>query len=272
MIYNFYNKYHLGDNIFNIIFFNIINDYLTEHKIIINYYCLNQYIYQINEFNTCKNVTIKDIIYVPQIASELWINNEKIGYTLIQKYDELNQNSINVKKRIDYNDYYVNFFNSLLEKLKFNIKIGKIYYKDKDLFKRYKTINDKHNNKYHKLDILIANSQPFSDQYNYNKSEWDYHIRFLSKKYKLVTTTKVEGIPCTLDDQLTVKDIASISLKAKVIIAVNSGVVPGFLNKYTINNVKKIYIFDDRCKFSYKNFENKSLIREITYEELEKYI
>ena len=140
-----------------------------------------------------------------------------------------------------------------------NIKINDIYL-------------DTFNNKYRKIDILILNSQPMSGQFNYNKAEWDEHIRELNHKYKVMTTTKVDGIPCTMDDNLTIKDIAAVSTRVKIIIAVNSGVVPGLLNKYTLNNVKHVYIFDDRCKFSYKKFENCDSIKEITVSNINKYI
>jgi hypothetical protein len=75
-----------------------------------------------------------------------------------------------------------------------------------------------------------------------------------------------------MDDNLTIKDIASISTQTKVIIAVNSGVVPGCLNKYTLKNIKHAYIFDDRVYFSYPNFENKNNIEEISLSDLRKFI
>jgi hypothetical protein len=75
-----------------------------------------------------------------------------------------------------------------------------------------------------------------------------------------------------MDDNLTIKDIASLSTKAKVIIAVNSGVVPGLFNIYTLTNVKHVYIFDDRIFYSYPNFEKKENITYISVDELNKYI
>ena len=129
------------------------------------------------------------------------------------------------------------------------------------------------NEKYKNIDILVLNSQPLSEQYNYNKTEWDNYIILLNTKYKIATTTKVnENVLCTMDDNLTIKDVAAISTHAKIIIAVNSGVVPGLLNKYTLNNVNHVYIFDDRCKFSYKKFENCDSIKEITVSNINKYI
>ena len=150
--------------------------------------------------------------------------------------------------------------------------INLFYYKDRNLVDRYLFLSKQHNKKYSNIDLLILNSEPKSGQYQYIKSDWDNYIKKVNKHFKVVCTTKVDGINCTTDDNLSVKDIAAISMKAKVIIAVNSGVVPGLLNKYTLNNVRHAYIFDNRCKFSYKKFENRNQISEISINELKKYI
>ena len=111
-----------------------------------------------------------------------------------------------------------------------------------------------------------------SGQFNYDENKWENAIQFLNSKYKIITTTKIKNINCTMDDNLSVKDIAAISTKVKVIIAVNSGVVPGLLNEYTLMNVKKFYIFDNRTYYSYPNFENKKKLSDISLDELDLYI
>jgi hypothetical protein len=119
---------------------------------------------------------------------------------------------------------------------------------------------------------MILNSTPFSGQYEYNKAIWDNYIINLNRRFKIITTTKVHNVLCTYDDKLTIKDIASLSTKAKVVIAINSGVFPGLLNYYTLTSVKHFYIFDNRSYYSYPNFENKSCITDIKIEELSRYI
>ena len=112
---------------------------------------------------------------------------------------------------------------------------------------------------------MVLNSQPLSDQYKYNKSEWDNYICVLNKLYNVVTTTKVNNeIKCTTDDNFTIKTIAAISTKVPIIIAINSGVVPGLLNIYTLTNVKQFYTFDSRCCYSYPNFVSRENIYEIS--------
>jgi saccharopine dehydrogenase-like NADP-dependent oxidoreductase len=75
-----------------------------------------------------------------------------------------------------------------------------------------------------------------------------------------------------MDDKLTVKDIAALSTQAKVIIAVNSGVIPGLFNIYTLKNVRHFYTFDRLLFYSYPNFEDKKNITDISISELKKYI
>jgi len=267
--YYFYNLYHLGDNAFNMIFFKIIKPYIEENSIIIHYYCLPEYIKQISEFNDIPNVIIENLYNKPANSIELWIDKEMKGLSWTKIYNKNCQAGL---KRSYYDRFFASFFNKVLEIMKIKLTIKTFYYKDRNLKTRYVNINRQFNNKYRKVDILILNSQPMSGQFNYNKSEWDIHIKYLNTKYKVMTTTKVDGIPCTMDDNLTIKDIAAISTHVKIIIAVNSGVVPGLLNKYTLNNIKHVYIFDDRCKFSYKTFENKDSIKEITFVDINKYI
>jgi hypothetical protein len=161
------------------------------------------------------------------------------------------------------NIYYVQFFNEVLQKLKLPLIFEKLEYTDPDLLKRYENINKKFNKKYDELDFLILNSTPRSGQYFKNYWEWNPLITELNKKYKIATTEKVQGVNCTYDDMLTVKDIAAISTKAKKIIAVNSGVVPGLLNTYTLNMVEVIYTFSYADCFDHPKIVSKTNINDL---------
>lgn len=262
-IYYIHNDKGLGDNVFNMIFFNIIKFYILSNNIKIYYYTKDSYIGQLNEFITIpENIFILPFSIKPNNSLELWINTHFYGYTHI---DAINNSNTKI---ICYNIYYKNFFNIVLSKLKLNCSINKFFYIDNDLIERY----DKIPSIYKNFDILILNSQPYSNQYDYDKNSWDNYIIKMNSKFNILTTTKVDGVLCTFDDNLTIKDIASLSTKAKVIIAINSGVVPGLLNYYTLTNIKHFYNFDNRSFYSYPNFENKKLITDIHFEELEKYI
>ena len=264
-----HNLYHLGDNIFNFILFNMLKSYIDKY-FIIHYYCQPEYIKQVSEFKTNNNIHIFSISEKPSDSFELWINNRKILYNHDIEVERLRRKGIH--QRISYNKFYVKFFNFALYFLKINLKINKLAYKDNNLFKRYDEINAKCNNKYSNIDILFLNSTPMSGQFNYDKIKWDNYIINSSNYFKIITTTKVENINCTMDDNLTIKDIAALSMRTKVIIAVNSGVLPGCFNIYTLKNIKHAYIFDDRNYYTYSNFENKNNIEDITLSELEKFI
>ena len=253
----------LGDSVFNMIFFTIIKDFIIYNNITIYYYTKSQYITQLHEFiNNYKNIILCSFDTKSPNSIELWIDNDYFRYKIT---DIINLSKI---KKINYNQYYKNFFNIVLKKLNINITIYKFVYRDEDLLNRYNYISDKYKN----FDILILNSIPLSGQYNYDKNTWDNYIIKLNNKFNILTTNKVEGVLCTYDDKLTIKDVASLSTKAKIVIAINSGVFPGLLNYYTLTTVKYVYIFDNAVFYSYPNFENKNCITDITFEELEQYL
>jgi hypothetical protein len=163
------------------------------------------------------------------------------------------------------NEHLINFFNGVLFKFNINIQLTRFSYVDYSYEEKYNEIDDKY-----KIEILVINSQPLSGQYNYNKKEWDDYIISLNKKYKIATTTKVNNeILCTMDDNLTIKSIAIISTKVPIIIAINSGVIPGILNEHTLQNIKRAFMFDNSNYFSYPNFVTKYNINNITFEELD---
>ena len=257
-VYHIHNIYGLGDSVFNFILFYQIKNYIEDNNIKIFYYTKKEYLHQLKEFICSPNIFLSFLEMKPPNSIELWINNGFFEY----RHDRQNM-------PVCFNLYYNKFFNNVIKKLNFNLTLDKIlYYYDNDLLIRYDNLPDKYKN----FDIMILNSTPFSQQYEYKKDIWDNYIMKLNNHFKILTTTKVDGVLCTFDDNLSIKDIASLSTKAKVIIAINSGVMPGLLNYYTLTTVKHFYIFDNNCYYSYPNFENKKYITDITIEELTKYI
>ena len=259
-IYHIHNLYGLGDSVFNMILFYNIKQHIEANNIRIFYYAKNEYLSQLREFKCSNNIFLASIDKAPNFSIELWINNDFFEYT----HSYINS----IQSPVNYNIFYKNFFNIVLKKLNINFPISRFIYYDDELISRYNKLP----NKYKNIDIMILNSSPFSGQYKYNKSIWDNCIVNLNKHFKLMTTTKVFDLLSTYDDKLTIKDIASLSTKVKVVIAINSGVFPGLLNYYTLTSVKHFYIFDNRCYYSYPNFENKNCITDITIEELSRYI
>jgi hypothetical protein len=260
-----YNDLHLGDCIMVCIMFHNIKNYIEANDIHIYYSVLDEYINVIKEFIPSKNIHVQDKFENKGIRT--WVGSSNIKsnyYTLTQRAKALHITYY-------FDEILMLFYTELFSiALNINLKLKHFLYRnDLDLIYRYNNLP----NKYQKIDILINNCFPLSGQYKCNEKIWDDFIIKLNNKYKVVTTKKINNINCTLDDNYSVKTIAAISTHCKVIIAINSGPVIGFLNNYTLDNVKKVYIFDSVFNgFSYKNFETKQNINEITFEELDKYI
>ncbi len=239
-IYHIYNKYHLGDNIFNMIFFNKILKYLKENNYKVYYYCLEQYHKQVEEFIEDKNyIILKKIDLNNLIGLEAWINNEN----LIKKYE--------LQNKIGFDRYYMYFFNLLSKRMNIPYYFHDLKYIDNDLLIRQNKLEKNNYQILNNLDILIINSEPLSGQYNYNRENWKKFIFYLSNKFKIITTLKIDNIPCTMDYNFSCKDIAAISTKVNYIISINTGPFVGCYNEYTLEHVKKIYIFVDNLTFEH---------------------
>lgn len=267
IVHYFHNTFGLGDSVFNLIFFNLIEEHIIADNILFCYFAKKEYIPQLIQFinpGLINHVKLFSLDQKPEHSIHAWINNPYFGYT----FDCSIMNSQN--RVVNYNEFYLQFFRHVLQKLTINANIQSILYSDNDLFVRANAIPPE----YKPVDILIINSHPFSGQYSYNKDIWDKYIQHINSnsKLKIVTTTKVEGVLCTFDQNMTVKDIAALSTQAKVVIAINSGVFPGLLNVHTMESVKQFYIFDNRCYYSFPNFQNKmGCITEISINELNYY-
>lgn len=268
-VHYFHSVAHLGDSVFNMIFFNLIEGHIVADNILFCYFVKKEYIQQLREFINSRlinNVKLFTLDKKPQSSIDLWCDNPYfwngirpfaggVGEGLLGKI---------------FNHFYLKFFRNVLHTSKINANIQSILYSDNDLLVRADAIP----REYKPVDVLILNSRPYSGQYMYDKNKWDKYIRHIhfNSKLKIVTTTKVPGVLCTFDKNMTIKDIAALSTQAKVVIAVNSGVFPGLLNVHTIESIRQFYIFDNRWYYSFPRFQNKRCITEISINELNYYV
>ncbi len=243
----FYNPYHLGDQIFNMILFHKISDLLKRLDVKIRYSCKREYHEQVGEFIEDKERI--QLVDLDNQGLELWINNPQI----IKRYE--------LQSLVGYDNYYILFFQEVLRKMCVPYLLMDLKFEDEDLLFRQKKIYEKYT-EMENVEILIINSIPLSGQYRYSAEIWNRFIFYLSKKYKVITTNKVENILCTQDMQFSVKDIGSISTKMRYIIGINTGPFVGCYNVYTLQNVEKIYIFVDNLYFQHRKIEK---IRDIEY-------
>ena len=262
-ILHFHGNHNLGDIMFNYIVFYNIKDYLETNNTTIYFYMRYEHIQQLNDFKPIKGMQIFDISNKPKNSIELWDCNDY----MFEPNSKKNNNS-KIFSGLPQNVYYIKYFNKRLQDLHIPVSLTKFCYKDINILERYDNLN----NKYKNLDILFINSDAMSGQYSYNKKNWDYAINVLNKTFKIVTTKKIDNILCTRDDNLLIKDIAAISTKVKVVISINTGVFTALLNEYTLKNVKKFYMFDNRTYWHYPNFENKKYLRDISWDDLNHYI
>ncbi len=240
------NENHLGDHVFNMIFFHAITQYIEDNNIEIDYACQKQFHNQVSEFIPSKNIKLVDYYCGINNGFHLWMGNSEF------ENNWYNRGTGNVG--FDLDTILCNIYNEFLKKQNIPLTFEKLEYHDPNLLDRYNKITELYPGKYSDLDFIIANSHPCSGQYQLDVDKWNAVIRELNKTYKIVTTTKVDGVNCTTDDNLTVKDIAALSTRAKKIIAVNSGVVPGFFNTYTLENIEAIYYFENRTTYLHPKF------------------
>ena len=214
-VINVYNSCNLGDQIINFIFFSKIITYIESNNIILHYYCLKQHHQNLQDFNYSKNIQIFEY--------------QKNGYNLWQA-------TVPLEHYIE--DTLCTMFNNFLRTFNIPISVTAFEYEDTDLLVRFNSLEDKYKN----INILIINSIPKSGQYNYDKTEWDNFIVKLSNKYTIATTEYVNNEIISLSD-FSVKNIASIAINVKKIIAVNTGPSIPLYNTDILNNVDNVYIF-----------------------------
>ena len=266
-VINVCDLWHVGDNIINFIFFYKIKKYIEENNITINYYCYQKYHNNLLEFKWSDNINICDIALVnfrrhsPYNRNNLRnvsINNIKTKiYHLWQGTDNnpIDQPSIE--------DKLCSFFNLFLQYYNIPITITAFEYQDEDLINRYSLLEEKYKN----VDILIVNSTPLSDQYNYNKAQWDDFIIRLSKKYKVAITEKInntnENIVCMSDFSL--KQIAAVALGVKKIIAINTGPSIPLYNTDILNKVDAFYLFTHGPNFKTRKIKQLTDLHELEF-------
>lgn len=109
-------------------------------------------------------------------------------------------------------------------------------------------------------DVLLINSEPLSNQTSYNNDEY---VRFvndcLKSGYTVITTKKIEGVPCTLDYGMSILDIGRLSTKCRVVVGINTGPLITCLNIWNKN--KKIVSIDSNCYLN--SFKNVKVVHSI---------
>ena len=248
-VFNFYNKYHYGDNILNLKFLYNISEVLKLKNIHINYYYDQEYCKNKPELDRYihpnNSVTLMSIKDITPGAIELWMSNPigDVTQKVLDKY---------------YNVFYKQILNTLgLNDMNINTSL---YQPEPYLQDIYNKIDPK----FHDLDILIINAEPKSGQVVYHKDAFNKMCIRLASKFNVATTMPVDpSIKCTMDSNLMLQDIGAISTHAKYIIGIHSGPVTTCFNSKTKESVKKWILFADNDT---KHEEINALIAKSNYD------
>lgn len=225
---NFYNNFHLGDNIYSLIF---LNNIIENNNIKINYSFRGIYNQELNRHNY-KNINFKNALLPKSINTWIQANN------VWGKYNQL----INKKGYCYYDDFYLHFYKDLANRnnLKHSFKeIRDTLYYHPDLEER----------RYDDYDFFIMNSRGFSDQYKFNNNDFKKFVEKLDGK--VITTQKIPGYESTMEKGMSLLDIANLAIGCKYIIGVHTAPYSTALNKKSVDTVKKWVVLNDK-NISYK--------------------
>ena len=232
---NTYMEPHLGDNVYHLDYLRKVVDLDSSYHF--THYAREQYL---NELQTHlvgyeNNIILKSYNKgIPPDTIHGWINtNNWFEGDYRPKAFKLEGCPI------AYDKMYINWYNHLEEKYNipnpiktsedFKTKFNglEIY----DLEKEY--------------DVLLINSIPQSGQYLYEEELFkELAFKFKTSGYNIISTYKIEEIECTLDYNYGLTQIAKISTKTPIIIAVHTGPLALCLNKYSLANAQLFHILD----------------------------
>ena len=180
---------NLGDNIQNIIFLNKLSELYPNFLFF--YGVQKNQIIELQRFVENHNLKILPVNLVRYDSYDLWKNR----FYYWTKSDS--------KIKYNYYKFFLNFYSKVCKTNKFK----------KVMFKKYHLFSSiRDNKKFSKYDILFINSKPTSNQLTYNETSLDNIISETHKHYKIITTKKIENIPCTLDLGLSLYEIVEIPL------------------------------------------------------------
>ena len=236
-IINCYNYYHLGDCIEALHF--LIN--ATKcNNIKFNFLCKSEYHSQLKELIGDDRVDLVNAFDSEELPINTWIGAYDYGQIC-------RDSAILYGKDSDQGTFFL-ILAQLLSKI-MNIECP--FTSKEDLIYNQKTLEETciHEEKY---EYLFINSQNMSIPFPNFEQECDNLIQKLkATNKKFITTRKVNNVPCTIDYNLSVIQIAKLSKNVKSIIAVNTGPLHLCMNKWTIANIKHFVIWSPAETFNY---------------------
>lgn len=218
---SYFNNFHLGDCIQNILYLNWLYKTLDDEVI---FYCNETHHQQLQEIITA-NITLKSLALKTESANDLWCNADNNFYKLCNQFNN------------DTHAVFAHIYNCPKH----------VFIPDLNSFKhKYKTLNN------NKKKVLLINSTPHSGQADQNV--FNNFINNNLQRYsheEIITTQEIKRysgsdplgvLDCTQHYNMSVLDIAYLSTTVDKIIAIDTGPIHLCLNKQNMEREVPIYI------------------------------
>jgi hypothetical protein len=220
-----YIDWHIGDHLIHLNFLRKVAQ--NNPQTLIYHFVQKKYISEFNFYiGDLNNIKLYPLYLRPWGAVNAWKNYQNAWA----------KSDIN----LDFDAFHCMHFQKLSKALRIEnpIKGGE------DLLFDYSVIKKKNNN-YLRYDWMIVNSLPLSSQFSESQEKLDYLCLSLSKIGSIITTRKVNGIPCTTDSNMSLREIANQAEFCARHLMISTGPSWLILNTETYNKSSGIYILHD---------------------------
>jgi hypothetical protein len=224
-IINIISETHIGDCVFLVDFLNKMIKLDDNIKVI--FYIFDKHFNQIEQLIEDKTRIIPELYSkAPKLCIRAWF----------AQYNQIKSIPFNFNKlKMDFYKIFCKEFD-----------LKNPYEKKEDLLFNLSFLNAKDEN----YDILLINSDPFSNQLQGKPFICENFIEKFKNK-KIITTKKIKDVPCTLDMNYSLLDIANLSLSVNKIIGVHTGPWHVTMNKPNYEQNKTFYYIDNNCYYDY---------------------
>jgi len=230
---NCFNIMHLGDCIQSL---HYLMNAAELNNVQFKFYCNPSYHDQLNEMIGDTTGVKLEHIYMAETVEDpcynIWIGAHDYG-GICETSEEI------YGDQSDQGTYFL-ILNKILSDI---MSIECPFEEKKDMIYNQESLSleTKHDQTY---DYLFINSQNQSIEFpNFESECADTLSKLLSKNKTVITTRKIEGVPCTLDYNMSIVEIARMAKKVKNIIAVNTGPLHLCMNKWVIPNLDKFVVW-----------------------------
>jgi len=230
MIYNSYNKFHLGDNTYHL---HLLRKLCDVNGGIYNHYVLDQYIPELRQqiIGYENKINLYGIDSCPIFAQNSWIATDGFFY--------------NDPEFFNYNEMYIRFFDYYCSRIGVPNPCTDVVFE----YEEIKLRNDLMSGGY---DILLVNSIAHSGQFDCGDHEMLNLANQLSSKYSIITTQKLGDYPCTRDLKYSLVDIAALAINCKYLVSIFTSPFVMSINKWS--NFEKVFTLDKFNSYRLPNF------------------